>query len=87
MKSDHGILHRYNLLLQACITEIFPSKEDWDVLRQAGLGVCLLDGLPDWTIKYAAGVVCVYWWLIDFVARYFWICSIMLTAISDEVFK
>ena len=56
MKADHGVLHRHDLLLQACTANL-ATKADWDVLRQAGLGSCLLDGLPEWTIKYAAGVV------------------------------
>lgn len=56
MKDCHGILHRHDLLLQACISS-HTSREDWDDLRKAGVGSCLLEGLPDWTIRYAAGVV------------------------------
>ncbi|KAH7365252.1 hypothetical protein KP509_18G017200 [Ceratopteris richardii] len=56
MKEGHSVLHRYDLLLRACIDDsLMPG--DWDVLKQAGLGSCLLDGLPEWTIKYAVGVV------------------------------
>ncbi|MCO5550473.1 hypothetical protein L7F22_003960 [Adiantum nelumboides] len=56
MKEDHSLLHRHDLLLHACISGL-ATAEDWDILKQAGLGSCLLDGLPGWTIKYAAGVV------------------------------
>lgn len=56
MKEDHSLLHRHDLLLHACI-DGYATAKDWDVLKQAGLGSCLLDGLPGWTIKYAAGVV------------------------------
>ncbi|KAI5060431.1 hypothetical protein GOP47_0024851, partial [Adiantum capillus-veneris] len=56
MKEDHSLLHRHDLLLHACINGS-ATPEDWDILKQAGLGSCLLDGLPGWTIKYAAGVV------------------------------
>eukprot|EP00250_Pteridium_aquilinum_P014016 c21723_g1_i2 orf=471-7637(-) len=56
MREDHSLLHRHDLLLHACIAG-HATAEDWDVLKQAGLGSCLLDGLPGWTVKYAAGVV------------------------------
>lgn len=65
MKEDHSLLHRHDLLLHACI-DGYATAKDWDVLKQAGLGSCLLDGLPGWTIKYAAGVVCFcYSWNFD----------------------
>lgn len=56
MKEDHSLLHRHDLLLHAC-TAGTVTADDWDVLKQAGLGSCLLHGLPQWTVKYAAGVV------------------------------
>ena len=74
MKADHGVLHRHDLLLQACTANL-ATKADWDVLRQAGLGSCLLDGLPEWTIKYAAGVVCLYCLSIE--DKVFILCTIL----------
>nr|XP_024389357.1 uncharacterized protein LOC112288888 isoform X3 [Physcomitrium patens] len=56
LKEYHGILDRHNLLLQACTSGAVTFREQED-LKQAGLGPCLLDGLPQWVIKYAAGIV------------------------------
>ncbi|CAK9199570.1 unnamed protein product [Sphagnum troendelagicum] len=56
LKEYHGLLDRHNLLLQACTSGRVTQRESED-LKQAGLGTCLLHGLPDWVIKYAAGVV------------------------------
>ncbi|XP_024381473.1 histone-lysine N-methyltransferase ATXR3 isoform X3 [Physcomitrium patens] len=56
LKECHGILDRHNLLLQACTSGAVTFREQED-LKQAGLGPCLLDGLPQWVIKYAAGIV------------------------------
>jgi hypothetical protein len=56
LKEYHGLLDRHNLLLQACTSGHVTQRESED-LKQAGLGTCLLHGLPDWVIKYAAGVV------------------------------
>lgn len=57
LKEYHGILDRHNLLLQACTSGAVTARE-MDELKQAGLGACVLDGLPHWVIKYAAGIVC-----------------------------
>mgnify|MGYP006950774867 FL=1 len=86
MKSDHGVLHRYDLLLQACTTDAFATKDDWDVLSKSGLGVCLLDGLPDWMIKYTAGVVCSCSF-IDIVNIFLGYDLKHVFPILDEVFK
>jgi hypothetical protein len=56
LKEYHGLLDRHNLLLQACTSGRVTQRESED-LKQAGLATCLLHGLPDWVIKYAAGVV------------------------------
>lgn len=64
LKEYHGILDRHNLLLQACTSGAVTSREQED-LKQAGLGPSLLDGLPHWVIKYAAGIVRTY--LVSFV--------------------
>ena len=56
LKEYHGILDRHNLLLQACTSGAVTFREQ-DDLKQAGLGPSLLDGLPQWVIKYAAGIV------------------------------
>ncbi|KAG0624404.1 hypothetical protein M758_3G245200 [Ceratodon purpureus] len=56
LKEYHGILDRHNLLLQACTSGAVTFREQ-DELKQAGLGPSLLDGLPQWVIKYAAGIV------------------------------
>lgn len=57
LKECHGILDRHNLLLQACTSGAVTARE-MEELKQAGLGACVLDGLPHWVIKYAAGIVC-----------------------------
>lgn len=56
LKECHGILDRHNLLLQACTSGAVTFREQ-EELKQAGLGPSLLDGLPQWVIKYAAGIV------------------------------
>ncbi|XP_019167719.1 PREDICTED: histone-lysine N-methyltransferase ATXR3 [Ipomoea nil] len=52
----HGILDRHGLLLEACELNSV-SEEDYIDLGKAGLGSCLLAGLPDWLIAYSARVV------------------------------
>lgn len=64
LKEHHGILDRHNLLLQACTSGAVTFREQED-LKKAGLGPSLLDGLPNWVIKYAAGIVRIY--LVYFV--------------------
>lgn len=54
----HGILDRHGLLLEACELNSV-SEEDYIDLGKAGLGSCLLAGLPDWLISYSARVVCI----------------------------
>ncbi|CAH9076634.1 unnamed protein product [Cuscuta epithymum] len=52
----HGILDRHGLLLEACELNSV-SEDDYIDLGKAGLGSCLLAGLPDWLIAYSARVV------------------------------
>lgn len=56
LKDWHGILDRYQMLLEACELN-FVSDEDYIDLGRAGLGSCLLAGLPDWLIAYTARLV------------------------------
>ncbi|KAK4769853.1 hypothetical protein SAY87_030385 [Trapa incisa] len=52
----HGILDRYQLMVEACeINSV--SNEDYYDLGRAGLGSCLLGGLPDWLVAYSARLV------------------------------
>jgi hypothetical protein len=45
------------LMLEACELNSV-SEEDYNDLGRAGLGSCLLGGLPDWLVAYAARLVC-----------------------------
>lgn len=56
LKDCHGILNRHQLMLEACELNSV-SEEDYIELGRAGLGSCLLGGLPDWLIAYAARLV------------------------------
>ncbi|CAL5394028.1 unnamed protein product [Camellia sinensis] len=56
LKEGHGILDRHHLLVEACELN-FVSEEDYIDLGRAGLGSCLLGGLPDWLIAYSARLV------------------------------
>ncbi|KAF3777531.1 Histone-lysine N-methyltransferase [Nymphaea thermarum] len=56
MKECHGILDRHRLMLEACELNS-ATKDDYDDLGKAGLGTCLLSGLPDWLITYSAHLV------------------------------
>ncbi|CAL5399245.1 unnamed protein product [Camellia sinensis] len=56
LKDWHGILDRHHLLLRACELN-FVSEEDYIDLGRAGLGSCLLGGLPAWLIAYSARLV------------------------------
>ncbi|ERN12742.1 histone-lysine N-methyltransferase ATXR3 [Amborella trichopoda] len=56
LKECHGLLNRHQLMLEACEMN-FVSQEDYDDLGKAGLGSCLLSGLPDWLIAYSARLV------------------------------
>ncbi|KAH6780543.1 hypothetical protein C2S52_011780 [Perilla frutescens var. hirtella] len=56
LKEHHGILDRHRLLLEACELNSV-SEEDYIDLGKAGLGSCLLGGLPDWLIAYSAHLV------------------------------
>lgn len=44
-------------MLEACELNSV-SEEDYLDLGRAGLGNCLLGGLPDWVIAYSARLVC-----------------------------
>lgn len=57
LKEWHGILDRHHLMLEACEFNSV-TEEDYIELGRAGLGSCLLGGLPDWLIAYAARLVC-----------------------------
>lgn len=46
-------------MFEACELNMV-SEEDYIDLGRAGLGSCLLGGLPDWLIAYAARLVCIY---------------------------
>ncbi|KAG0503619.1 hypothetical protein HPP92_003691 [Vanilla planifolia] len=52
----HGILDRHKLILEACVANSV-SQEDYIELGRAGLGTCLLEGLPRWLIAYSANLV------------------------------
>ncbi|KAM4103737.1 hypothetical protein ACJW30_06G100700 [Castanea mollissima] len=52
----HGILDRHHLMLEACELNSV-SEEDYLDLGRAGLGSCLLGGLPDWVVAYSARLV------------------------------
>ncbi|KAL5976100.1 hypothetical protein ACLOJK_020430 [Asimina triloba] len=56
LKECHGILDRHQLMLEACELN-YVSEEDYIDLGRAGLGTCLLSGLPDWLIAYSARLV------------------------------
>jgi len=56
LKECHGLLHRHQLLLEACTTNSV-TQEDISDLRCAGLGTCLLSGLPNWAVAFSARVV------------------------------
>ncbi|KAI3736251.1 hypothetical protein L6452_15789 [Arctium lappa] len=56
LKECHGILNRHQLMLEACEVNSV-SEEDYIELGKAGLGSCLLSGLPDWLVAYTARVV------------------------------
>ncbi|XP_071698145.1 histone-lysine N-methyltransferase ATXR3-like [Rutidosis leptorrhynchoides] len=55
LEECHGILNRHQMMLEACELN-FVSEEDYIELSKAGLGSCLLSGLPDWLIAYSARV-------------------------------
>ncbi|CAK9161370.1 unnamed protein product [Ilex paraguariensis] len=56
LKECHRILDRYQLMLEACELNSL-SEEDYIDLGRAGLGSCLLGGLPEWLIAYSARLV------------------------------
>ncbi|XP_078428561.1 SET domain protein 2 [Wolffia australiana] len=56
LKECHGLLDRHKLMLESCEAN-FISQEDYMDLGRAGLGRCLLDGLPKWLIAYSARLV------------------------------
>ncbi|XP_058729581.1 histone-lysine N-methyltransferase ATXR3-like isoform X1 [Vicia villosa] len=56
LKEWHGILDCHYLMLEACELNSV-SEEDYNDLGRAGLGNCLLGGLPDWLVAYAARLV------------------------------
>jgi hypothetical protein len=46
-------------MLEACELNSV-SEEDYLDLGRAGLGSCLLGGLPDWLVAYSARLVCAF---------------------------
>ncbi|KAL3647172.1 hypothetical protein CASFOL_008140 [Castilleja foliolosa] len=56
LEVHHGLLDRIRLLLESCELNSV-SEEDYIELCKAGLGSCLLGGLPDWLIAYSARLV------------------------------
>ncbi|XP_074303506.1 histone-lysine N-methyltransferase ATXR3 isoform X2 [Silene latifolia] len=56
LKEWHGLLDKQRLLLEACELN-WVSEEDYIDLSRAGLGRCLLGGLPDWLVAYSARLV------------------------------
>ncbi|XP_065013683.1 histone-lysine N-methyltransferase ATXR3-like isoform X1 [Musa acuminata AAA Group] len=56
LKDCHGVLDRHKLILEACEAN-FVSQDDYIDLGRAGLGTCLLAGLPDWLVAYSAHLV------------------------------
>ena len=52
----HGVLDRHSLLLQACEANSVSQQDLFD-LGRAGLGTCLLAGLPGWLVAYTAHLV------------------------------
>lgn len=56
LKDCHGLLDRLKLMMEACDAN-FVSQDDYIDLGRAGLGSCLLDGLPDWLVAYSAHLV------------------------------
>ncbi|XP_058006049.1 histone-lysine N-methyltransferase ATXR3 isoform X2 [Hevea brasiliensis] len=56
LKEQHAILDRHHLILEACELNSV-SDEDYLDLGRAGLGSCLLGGLPDWVVAYSARLV------------------------------
>lgn len=56
LKEWHGMLDRIHLMLEACELNSV-SEEDYLDLGRAGLGSCLLGGLPDWVVAYSARLV------------------------------
>ncbi|KAJ1698179.1 hypothetical protein LUZ63_006691 [Rhynchospora breviuscula] len=56
LQECHGILDRHKLILEACEANKV-SEQDLIDLAKAGLGTCLLSGLPDWLVAYSAQLV------------------------------
>lgn len=56
LKDCHGVLDRHKLMLEACEAKSV-SQEDYIDLGRAGLGTCLLSGLPDWLVAYSIHLV------------------------------
>lgn len=76
LKEWHGILDRHYLMLEACELNSV-SEEDYNDLGRAGLGSCLLGGLPDWLVSYAARLVCALP-LLRFVSCYLFLKCLLL---------
>ena len=58
-------MDRQQLMLEACELNSV-SEEDYLELGRAGLGSCLLGGVPDWLVAYSARLVCPCFALMPF---------------------
>ncbi|KAG2717108.1 hypothetical protein I3843_03G159300 [Carya illinoinensis] len=56
LEDRHGVLDGHQLMLEACELNSV-SEEDYLDLGRAGLGSCLLGGLPEWVVAYSARLV------------------------------
>lgn len=78
LKEWHGILDRHYLMLEACELNSV-SEEDYNDLGRAGLGSCLLGGLPDWLVAFAARLVCdFYFFFILIFLSLLWLLIFLL---------
>lgn len=83
LKECHGILDRHQLMLEACELNSV-SEDDYIDLGKAGLGSCLLGGLPDWLIAYSARLVYIYdTWLPSF-RNFFTVFFFLILVFSPE---
>ena len=83
LKECHGVLDRHKLMLEACEAN-FVSEEDYIDLGKAGLGTCLLFGLPDWLVAYSARLVVVYAIFLNFFLQRVFICLLMVNDGKNE---
>lgn len=73
-------------MLEACELNSV-SEEDYIDLGKAGLGSCLLAGLPHWLIAYSARLVCFCSELIIDYHSSFLAFSELYTIIEGEIYQ